>query len=146
MRTEEYSYHPYSIIDSDFATSKDYLFAEFKAHEKIIRYLESELLKLKALKKKRFKSLEEWLSKSPFHWTDSKVALTEVIYALAYSGSINNGNVDIKELAKYFCLFFNMDELDFYRSYLDIRIRHNQTAYLDKLKKRLKGKIEEDLE
>ncbi|WP_430811055.1 MULTISPECIES: RteC domain-containing protein [unclassified Carboxylicivirga] len=145
LKIEEYSYHPYSIVDSDFATSKDYLFAEFKAHEKIIHFLESELFKLKALKKKRFKSLEEWLTKSPFHWTDSKAAITEIIYAITYSGSINNGNVEIKELAKYFCLLFNIDDLDFYRIYLDIRLRDNQTIYLDKLKKRLNIKIEEDI-
>jgi len=81
-----------------------------------------------------------------YNWTDSKVTVTEIIYAIIYSGSINNGNVDIKELAKDFCRFFNIDELDFYRIYLDIRIRNNQTIYLDKLKKRLKLKMEEDLE
>jgi hypothetical protein len=128
------------MLDNDFATSKDYLFADFKANEMLIEYLCREI---KNLNKSNQKNK---LLSTNYNWTDSKVAITEIIYAFAYSGSINNGNVDIKELAKDFCRFFNIDKLDFYRIYLDIRIRNNQTIYLDKLKKRLKLKMEEDLE
>ncbi|MCU4176983.1 RteC domain-containing protein [Carboxylicivirga sp. N1Y90] len=145
LKVEDYHYHPYSMIDTNFATSKDYLFAEFRAHEKVIKYLEDELLKLKAQKKKTFKSLEQWLSHSPFYWTDTKVAATELIYALASSGSINNGNVDIKELAKYVCLFFNIDKLEFYRIYSDLKIRENPAAFIDKLKANLRKRIDGDM-
>jgi len=146
LETEDYNYHPYSMIDSDFATSKDYVFADFRAHEKVIIYLEEELIKLKIQKKKRFKSLEELISKSPFYWTDTKVALTEIIYAIAYSGSINHGNVDLKELAKYMYLFFNIDELELYRIFIDIKGRKkNYTVYLDKLRDNLVNKIEDGL-
>nr|WP_321411556.1 RteC domain-containing protein [uncultured Carboxylicivirga sp.] len=145
LDAEDYHYHPYSMVDSDFATSKDYLFADFIAHKKIVDYLEEELIRLKITRKKRIKSLEELLSESPFYWSTSKIALVELIYGLTYSGCINNGNLDIKELANALCKFFHVENLDVYRLFIDLKARKkNQTVFLDKIRICLINKLEDE--
>ena len=142
LQAEDYHSHPYSMVDSDFATSKDYLFANFIAHEKVIMYLEDELVKLKVNKKIRYKSQLEILKASPYNWSETKIALVELIYAIVYSGCINNGNVDVKELSATFCELFHVKDLDIYRSYIDLKYRKkNPTVFLDKMKECLIKKL-----
>ncbi|MBS2099405.1 RteC domain-containing protein, partial [Carboxylicivirga linearis] len=144
LQAEDYHSHPYSMVDSDFATSKDYLFANFIAHEKIIVYLENELVKLKVNKKIRYKSQLEILKASSYNWSETKIAMVELIYALVYSGCINNGNVDVKELSKTLCELFHVEDLDIYRSFIDLKYRKkNPTVFLDKMKEGLLKKLEE---
>src|SRR5690606_33566146 len=75
-------------------------------------------------------------------WTGAKVDLVELIYALHASTMINNGNVEIKEVANAMEKLFGIKVGDYYRMFLEIRMRKsNQSKLLDTLKMSLANKI-----
>ena len=82
--------------------------------------------------------------KVKLNWTDNKAALIELIYALYYKGSFNNGQADIKEIAKYFEAVFNTDLGDIYRSYIEIKNRNSRTKFISQLKEILDNRMKED--
>jgi transposase len=59
-------------------------------------------------------------------WTGTKIEMAEMIYGLHYKQMLNNGNIDIKEIAKGFSSAFNIeiDEKALYRSLQDIKKRY----------------------
>jgi hypothetical protein len=61
--------------------------------------------------------------------------LSEIIYALLYSGAVNNGNTTIIELAEAFEQIFNVEiKEDIYRYRQDIQKRKiERTKFLDQL-------------
>lgn len=141
ITTRDYNYHPYSMLDNNFATSQDYLFADFKAHEMLIEYLCKEI---DLLERPTMETVYDIPYPSPFKWTGSKIDLTELIYALASSDDINNGNVDIKMLSQYLQAIFNVTDLDIYRKFVDLKLRKKKpTIFLDKIKERLIQKIKD---
>ena len=132
-------------VDPDFSTSHDYVVAKILAHDRLEVYLNKELetLSIKS-------SNPNWeqlgiLGSSQLQWTDSKTSLIELIYALYATGSINNGRMDIRELAAFFEQTFNLKLNDLYRTYLEIKIRSSPTKYIDTLKTALLKKMDEDL-
>ncbi len=81
---------------------------------------------------------------SSINWTGSKVSLVELLYALQSAGSCNNGNIDLKQLAKHFECIFNIDLGNYYRVFQEMRIRKiNRTTFLDHLKTRLVQRMDE---
>jgi hypothetical protein len=56
-------------------------------------------------------------------WTGSKVALTELLYALHSEGVFNNGVADLKDIAEYFEHIFEIDLGQYRRTFLEIRVR-----------------------
>jgi len=65
-------------------------------------------------------------------WTDDKIALVELIYAI--SKSLNNGGATIKSIAESFESMFQIELGSYYRILLDINNRKtNVTRYLDTL-------------
>jgi hypothetical protein len=113
--------------DPDFSTSHDLLLANHTVNCKLLRYLENRLYKLKD------SSLKETNS-SKLNWTSTKAALTELVYALYASGSLNNGNTDIKEIAMALQRVFQFDLGDFYKTYSEIKARKiSRTKFLDDL-------------
>ena len=78
------------------------------------------------------------------NWTGSKVALIELIYALHYQGVFDNGNADIRLIAKYLENTFNINLRNFYQTYLELRNRKmNPTKFLDTLREGLIRKMDE---
>lgn len=73
------------------------------AHEQLIRYLENEIQKLQN------QEFKPELSEINYTWTDSNIALVELIYALHSASFINNGKIDIKELVELFEKLFNIE-------------------------------------
>lgn len=133
----------YFESDQNFATSHDYKVAKIIANNLLQVYLEDRLFN----SEKHFSAKEKSQSKSTLHWTSSKVALIELIYALHSQGVFDNGNADIKVIAKTFEIMFNIDLGDFYHTYLELRNRKmNQTKFLDSLKESLLKKIEDQEE
>jgi hypothetical protein len=77
-------------------------------------------------------------------WTDKKVALVELIYALFCSNSLNNGDAEIKEITDSFENLFSVDLGDVYHAFSEIRDRKIEpTKFLDLLKDSLLSKIKE---
>ncbi len=127
-----YGQQAFYILDPIFHTSHDSLLAKLKAYELLNTYL---YRKLSFLKKTT--------TSSSLKWTSSKVSLTELIYALHHSKSINDGEVDIKEIAKVFQDTLNIDLSDLYRTFSEIRNRKKgRVKYLDELAYTLRKNIE----
>lgn len=126
----------YFQSDRNFTTSHDYKVAEIIANDLIQFYIEDQLYN----KGKKEKST----SVRKLNWTGSKVAIIELIYALHYQGVFDNGNADIRLIAKYFEDAFNVNLGNFYQTYLELRNRKmNQTKFLDALREMLIKKMDE---
>jgi hypothetical protein len=128
----------FSFIDHEFSTLHDHTFSCIIAHEQLIRYIENEIQKLQNQEKK------PELSETKYNWTDSKIALVELIYAIHSTRSINNGKIDIKELVELFEKLFQIDLEEYSRTFIDIRMRKTgRTKFLDELKHSLLKRMED---
>jgi len=122
------------FIDDQFSTCQDTTVATIIAYDMLIVYLQQEIEKLQSHKDAKIKTMKPTSSK--LFWTGSKTELTELIYALHSSGSINSGTADIKELASMFEQVFNIELGNYYHTFIEIRARKNsQTKFLDWLTK-----------
>ena len=126
----------YFQSDLTFSTSHDYKVAKIIGNDLVQVYIEDQLYnkdqegKLKASKK--------------LNWTGSKVAIIELIYSLHYQGVFDNGNADIRLIAKYFEDVFNINLGNFYQTFLELRNRKmNTTKFLNTLRETLMKKMDE---
>ena len=83
--------------------------------------------------------------KKNLDWTASKVALTELIFALHQTRCFNGGNTDLSETVKWFETHFNIDLGNYHKTMSEISNRktdktkflhllnENLTNYLDSL-------------
>lgn len=137
--------HPVEVIRplinytqfSEFETSHDLLWAKIKAMHKLIDYIRHSLEKLHRKKL----PIEEGQGYQ-LKWTASKVAMTELVYALYSARAVNSGNADIKQIAGAFQNVFQIDLGDLYHTYGEIRARKIQpTKFIDHLKIALKQRM-----
>ncbi len=133
-------------IDPEFSTSQDFMVAKILANDRLEVYLKTELDALCRKVSNPFWVQPSNLNNNLFHWTDSKTALVELIYALCASGSLNQGQCEIRGLTAFFEQIFNVRLTDTYRTYLEIKVRAIPTKYIDHLKTSLLRKMEEDLQ
>jgi hypothetical protein len=134
----------YHFIDPEFSTSHDDVVAKIIAYDLLTTFYKQEL---RALKNQKITPLTEMptLSFQKISWTASKTDLVELLYATYAIGAIQNGNVDIKSLAKLFETLFDIDLGNFYKTYGEIRAREkDRTKFLDKMKFSLLRKMEND--
>lgn len=130
-------------LDPKFSSCYDFKVAKVLANDMLAIYLNSEIKKMDS--HYEAESIFGSFPKIKHTWTGTKTELVELIYALYTKGSINHGNIDIKELVDYFCNVFNTDAGEFYRIYLNIRNRKDsRTIYLDSLRDGLIKKMNED--
>lgn len=127
----------YFESDQTFSTSHDYKVAKIMANDLIQVYIENQLY--------NNKEQGDILTDLPkLNWTGSKASMIELIYALHYQGVFDNGNADIRLIAKHFENTFNTDLGDFYHTYLELRNRKvNRTKFLDSLREGLIKKMDE---
>ncbi|OFV12526.1 tetracycline regulation of excision, RteC [Sphingobacterium sp. HMSC13C05] len=124
----------YFEADHRFSTSHNYKVAKIIANDLIQVYLEDRLNNINQKK----------VSDNSLKWTASKTALTELIYALYSHGVFNNGNTDIKLIAKTFEDAFNIELGDFYHTFMELKARKiNRTKFLDNLCEALIKKMDE---
>ena len=75
---------------------------------------------------------------SPLRWSDSKVALVELIYALNAAGSINNGKSELKQIVQLFEKMFAIELGNYARVFAEIRTRKSGTSnFINHLKDRI---------
>lgn len=132
--------HVYEL-DPKFCTSHDFKISTILANDLLQVHLENELMRLDY---QSVGKTSEFVPKDMMRWTGSKVSLIELMYALHQSGSFNNGQTDIKSIAAYFEKIFDIELGNYYRTYLELRIRHNPTKFLDTLRESLLRKMEDD--
>lgn len=76
-------------------------------------------------------------------WTGSRAGMVELIYALQSSGVLNNGQIEIKELAEIFEKLFGMKLGNYYHTFNEIRLRkNNRTSLLDLLREKIIYKMD----
>lgn len=81
--------------------------------------------------------------KSKLYWTESKTALIELVYALHAQGAVDNGKADIKDIAAVFEHLFGVELGDYYRTFLEIRVRKTgRTKFIDSLRNSLIKRME----
>lgn len=128
------------LIDKGFSTMQDHTLSTLLANELLTEYIQIELDKLEQTDSVLARLENEIFPE--LHWTESKTALTELIYALCSCGVINNGNVDIKEVVTIFEKIFNINLGDFYRIFIEIRNRKiDKTKFIDALKQSLLNRM-----
>lgn len=126
----------YFEADHSFSTSHDYKAAKIIANDLIQVYIEDQL------HNKTYQDKSTDLPK--IDWTGSKTALIELIYALHSQGVFDNGNADIKVIAKTFERAFNIDLGDFYHTFMELKSRKiNRTKFLNSLCDALIRKMDE---
>ena len=129
----------FSLIDEAFFTWHDHTFSVIMAYDLLADFIRDVLDRLNSANEMRMPVLT-----SQMHWTGSKVALVELIYALQGSGMIDHGNIGINELAKWFECMFNTDLKDYYRSWIEIKQRKIEpTKFIDLLQTLLRSRIDE---
>lgn len=79
-------------------------------------------------------------------WTGNAIDLVEMIYGISEMDCINNGNIQLNELASVLYTFFGVNSKDCYRFYTDIKRRKNdsRTYFLDKMQAKLNEKMQRD--
>jgi hypothetical protein len=127
--------------DPEFSTSHDYKVSKILANDLLNVYLKSEL---SILEREEYLGNKNFVvSKGIYTWTDTKTSLTEFIYAIHSAKCINHGNIEIKEIASFMESLFGIDLGDYYRDYLQIKNRQNQTKFIDTLRAALIKRISE---
>lgn len=130
----------YFEADHSFSTSHDFKVAKIMAHDLIQVYLEDMLLMIENKEPREKSQVNHKLKQN---WTGSKVALTELLYALHTEGVFNNGTSDLKDIAEYFENIFNIDLGQYHRAFLEIRMRKSdQTKFLNALKEKFVKRME----
>lgn len=130
------SHESFSIeLDKKQSTSFDFKVAKIIANDLLQVYLHDELNYLELHNSKEKIPV---VPKTKQTWTDPKTALIELIYALHSHSSLDNGRPDIKEIASSFEQVFNIELGDYYKTYLEIRVRKSsRTKFLDSLRESL---------
>lgn len=127
--------------DPEFSTSHDFKISTILANDLLQVYLENELTKINF---QPTHQEQELISKNQIKWTGNKVSLIELMYSLHQSGVFNNGQSDIKAIATCFENIFNVDLGNYYRTYLELKIRQDRTKFLDSLRENFIRKIEDE--
>jgi hypothetical protein len=131
----------YFEVDKNFSTSHDFKVAKILAHDLVQVYIETRLLQMEH---KVYKEKSQHEPKGKMIWTGSKVALTELLYALHSKGVFNNGAIDLKEIASFFEENFNIDLGQYRRTFLEIRDRKSdKTKFINALEEELLKRMEE---
>ncbi len=130
------------LVDEEFATSHDSTVATILAYDLLIVHLKREIDKLE--NNNNYANLRLLQGKTKITWTAHKIYLIELIYALHSTDVINNGTVDIKDIAYFVEKTFKVDLGDYYRAFLEIRMRKNgRTKFLDILKQQLTKRMDD---
>lgn len=134
--------------EDDHSSTHDMLFARIMANDLLESFLRKEIGKLSGAKNSNSFSSPDIETIQQGHkklkWTASKTSLTELVYALAHTDCVNNGKADIKDIAEFVEAVLDIDLGDFYRTYVELRMRTNRTKFLESLKASLIAKMDED--
>ncbi len=137
-----------SEIDYTQCTGYSSKISKILAYERLENYLYIKLLNLDKIEVLPVLKVQKELNLNfeNLNWTDTKIALVELIYALQISGLINNGKSDIKTIANQFEKIFNIELGDVYKVYNEIKARKtiSKTTLLEKLQLKLNKKIDDE--
>lgn len=134
------------VFDARVSTFYDTKIATILAYDKLIIYAEHQIakIKIKIKLKKQFK--KKLPTKSKLQWTRNKADLIELVYALYYANVLNDGQVELKDIAKEIGQIFNLEIKDnLYRVHTDIKRRKNpKLNFIQNIADNYKKKLEEE--
>ena len=131
--------------DEEFTTNMGYSFARFLANEKLQEFL------IKRIRLLYHESLDplmlQFLNDGKRQWTGEKINLIELAYGIYYTGQMNNGKADIKDIIGWLESSLNVDLSQAYRMFLDIRRRKatSYTKFLEQMSLTIHEHIDESL-
>lgn len=126
-------FHSY---DERFSTSHDHLVATILAHDDYEIFLKAQLSLLK--ENEPTPEIAEII-----HWTASKTALTEMIFALHQTKCLNGGTLDLAETVRWFEHHLHIDLGNYHKTLGEIRARKEpQTKFLQLLSHHLNTYLE----
>ena len=112
------------LLDPGFNTPFDLLLGKLKANKMLLAYLMS--------------NTRQNITKSKvLEWTASKVALTELVFALFHAGVFNYGNASVGEIVHWVENSTGCNLGDYHHTSSRFRNRANPTKFMDELKKKL---------
>ncbi|SHJ63294.1 RteC protein [Arenibacter nanhaiticus] len=120
-------------FDPEFSSSHDGLLAHIKGLKGYLEFLHNKLCTPNTLASE----LKTPIAK--IKWTEAKIALTELGFALFYSGAIDHGNTSLKSVMEFLERVTGMDLGDYHHTSIRIRNRSNPTKFMDKLRKTLQN-------
>lgn len=127
-------------IDPQFSTGYDYKAAKIQCNKMLKCYLDKKIANINNIN-----HIDKIVAQhNVIRFTGKKVALIELCYALASSGDINHGNIEIKEIMDFFSVAFNIDLGGYYDAYIAMKERKDRTSYLNKLIDSLTKRMNED--
>ncbi|MCM4161494.1 hypothetical protein FHG64_17675 [Antarcticibacterium flavum] len=125
------------LVDPNFNTSHDLLLSQYRAYKMLLPKLVAEVEKSKHPKVKN--------TGITLKWTASKVALTELLYALQVNSAINNGRTELITIASFFEDHFEVKLDNIYKTYSEIKSRKgSRTKFLNELTWQLEQKMKGD--
>lgn len=132
-----------SNANSGFSTNQDYLFAKFRANQMLQDLLIAKITKLENSSADDL--AVKVLSRQKKRWTGDKINLIEIAYGIYFTGQMNNGKADIKEIILWLETSLNIDLSQAYRMFLDIRRRKttSYTKFLEQMTAAIQLHIEE---
>lgn len=130
LSPELYSY------DEGFSTSHDHIVSQIIANDLIDQYL-SDRIDSKESKETSVAHIKN------LQWTASKVALTELLYALYQSNCFNGGHSDLAEIFRWAENAFDISLGNYHKTFAEIRLRKNERSkFLSLLQQNLKQYID----
>lgn len=126
-------------FDEKFTTSHDDFISRFMANARLIQHISSELQNHEVSEIKKSNSVKN------LHWTNSKTALVELLYALYQNQSFNAGAIELNEIIRTFENLFEIDLSNFHKTLTEIKARKtNPTKFLDQLSNNLNQFFQND--
>lgn len=126
--------------DPRFSTAADFKMAKVLGHDKVEKYLCDELAKCSEHLNGTESSLRVKLT-----WTAKKVFLVELCYALHLAQVFDHGKASLRDIRLYLQDVFNVDlGANPAKMYAETKERKERTSFLDKLKKLLLNKMDEE--
>ncbi len=124
-----------------FSVGKDLKFAT-RYDDKLARLLSVELIREELNEK--LGQLQRTSKTSTISWTGNKTDAVELIAALHAVGSLNNGEVELKQVIKCFEECFNLSLGNYYDLFKKIRLRKGpRSHFLDALKEKFASRIKQ---
>ncbi|MEO6850518.1 MAG: RteC domain-containing protein [Mucilaginibacter sp.] len=146
LRSDFVSFLPgqdYNQPVDGFSTNQDYLFSKFRAGDMLQEFL---ILKIAESEKNVAEPLaQQLLLRNSRRWTGEKINLIEIAYGIYFTGQMNDGKADIKEIISWLETSLSISLSQAYRMFLDIR-RRKTTRYakfLESMSEAINQHIEE---
>lgn len=121
--------------EAEFSTGYDILAARLISVEMLLVHLS------RRMERAAQGAETEAVPEKEHRWTNTKVAAILLVYGIHVTGSVDEGNAEIGELAALFEKHFHVDLGNVYHAFGRLRGQQNPTAFLDEMKERLLKKM-----